>query len=476
MSKRELVIPSNDLLAINENVIEEIRIENEGFEKQYGRKKKFFIITYGCQMNEHDSEKLRASVERMGYQLTFVYEDADLIIVNTCCVRENAELKVYGKIGTFKPLKQKNPNLIIAICGCMMQQQHVVEEIKKKYRHVDVVFGTHNVHNFPSLLKDAYTQKNTVVQVWDIDGEVIEGLDSHRKYELKAYVNIMYGCNNFCTYCIVPYTRGRERSREKEVILAEIRDLVKNGTKEVTLLGQNVNSYGKTLSQPVSFDELLEEVAQVEGLKRIKFMTSHPKDLSRHVLDVMAKYDNVSSYLHLPVQAGSNALLKAMNRNYTRESYMETIRYAKEHIPNLTISTDLIIGFPGETEEDIEMLIDLIKEVRYDSAFTFIYSQRKGTPADEMENQIPEDIKHVRFNKVLEALNEIIIEKNLQLKDEVVEILVENYSEKDQTLMGRTDGNRTVHFKGDESLIGEFVSIKITEPKKFSLYGEIVEV
>lgn len=475
MSKREIIQPVKEVLALNEQVIQELKIENEAYAKQHNRKKKFFIITYGCQMNEHDSEKLTASLERMGYELTFMKEDADLIVVNTCCVRENAELKVYGKIGSFKILKRKNPNLIIAICGCMMQQQHVVDEIKKKYRHVDIVFGTHNVHNFPSLLKDAYTQKNTVVQVWDIDGEVIEGLDSHRKYELKAYVNIMYGCNNFCTYCIVPYTRGRERSREKDVILEEIKDLVQNGTKEVTLLGQNVNSYGKTLKEPVAFAELLEEVAKIPGLRRIKFMTSHPKDLSKSVLDVMANYDNVSSYLHLPVQAGSNTLLKAMNRNYTRESYLETIAYAKSHIPNLTISTDLIIGFPGETDQDIEELIDLIKKVQYDSAFTFIYSQRKGTPADEMENQIPEDIKHERFNKVLNALNEIIIEKNANFKDQVVEILVESYSEKDKTLMGRTDGNRTVHFEGDESLIGEFVKIKITQPKKFSLFGQLLE-
>jgi len=466
---------SQSILANNDSIINQIAEENEAYEIAHGRKKKYLILTYGCQMNEHDSEKLAATIESMGYEVTPFQNDADLILVNTCCVRENAELKVYGKIGAFKALKDKNPNLIIGICGCMMQQDHVVQEIKKKYRHVDMVFGTHNVHNFPGLLNEVLTTKHSVVQVWDIDGEVIENTNSSRKFELKAFVNIMYGCNNFCTYCIVPYTRGRERSREKEAILEEIRDLVESGTKEITLLGQNVNSYGKTLETPVSFANLLKSVAEIEGVKRLKFMTSHPKDLSRDVIDVMASYDNISNYLHLPVQAASDELLKVMNRNYTRASYMEIIDYAKSLMPNLAISTDLIIGFPGETESDVEELLDLIKEVRYDSAFTFIYSKRKGTPADEMENQIDDDIKHERFNRVLETLNEIIYEKNLTFKNETVEILVEGHSKKDGTLIGRTDSNRTVHFKGEESLIGSFVQVKVTEPKKFSLLGELVE-
>lgn len=467
---------SLNILHHNDEVIAKIRQENQNYFQENGKKKQYFIRTYGCQMNEHDSEKLSATIEEMGYVMTPFENQADLIIINTCCVRENAELKVYGKIGTYKTLKEKNPDLVVAICGCMMQQPHVVNEIKRKYRHVDVVFGTHNVHNFPNLLNQAFHEKDTVVQVWDIDGEVIENTSSNRKYDLKAFVNIMYGCNNFCTYCIVPYTRGRERSREKEDILAEIKDLIASGTKEITLLGQNVNSYGKTLDQPVKFSELLAEVAQLPGLKRLRFMTSHPKDIDFGVIDVMAKYDCICNYLHLPVQAGSDRLLKAMNRNYTVEQYLDVIDYAKMKLPGLSISTDLIIGFPGETEDDIEALINFLKLVEYDSAFTFIYSQRKGTPADEMENQIPEDIKHQRFNRVLEVLNEIIIAKNMALKGKTLEVLVDHYNEKDDNYVGRTEGNRTVHFKGSEDLIGTFVNVLITNPKKFSLQGEIVNV
>lgn len=466
---------TQEILKNNDHVISNILEENKAYESKHGKKKKYIIQTYGCQMNEHDSEKLAATIEDMGYEATPFLNDADLILVNTCCVRENAEIKVYGKIGAFKPLKEKNPNLIIGICGCMMQQDHVVTEIKRKYRHVDMVFGTHNVHNFPSLLNEAMTTKHSVVQVWDIDGEVIENTHSARKFELKAFVNIMYGCNNFCTYCIVPYTRGRERSREKEAIIEEIKDLVAKGTKEITLLGQNVNSYGKTLDRPVTFANLLKEVSEIEGVKRLKFMTSHPKDLSKEVIDVMASQDNISKYLHLPVQAGSNGLLKAMNRNYTRESYLDILSYARQLMPDLALSTDIIIGFPGETEEDIEALIDLIKIAKYDSAFTFMFSKRKGTPADEMENQIDDKLKHERFDRVLKEINDIIYAKNLSYKNQVVQVLVEGYSKKDGTLIGRTDGNRTVHFFGDESIIGEFVNVKITDPKKFTLTGELVE-
>lgn len=466
---------SQQILLNNDKIIESIKEDNQIYFDTHDQKKKYMILTYGCQMNEHDSEKLAATIESMGYEVTPFQDNADLILVNTCCVRENAELKVYGKIGTFKTLKEKNPDLIVGICGCMMQQDHVVQEIKKKYRHVDMVFGTHNVHNFPGLLNEVLTTKHSVVQVWDIDGEVIENTQSSRKFELKAFVNIMYGCNNFCTYCIVPYTRGRERSREKAAIIEEIKQLVSDGTKEITLLGQNVNSYGKTLDTPVAFAELLEEVAMIEGVKRLKFMTSHPKDLSRDVIDVMAKHKNISKYLHLPIQAASNDLLKVMNRNYTKEDYMDIIHYARELMPELTISTDLIIGFPGETDDHISELIELIQDVRYDSAFTFIYSKRKGTPADEMTNQIEDSIKHERFNRVLNALNEIIYEKNQSFDGQVVEVLVEGHSKKDGTLTGRTDGNRTVHFHGDEKLIGTFVNVTITQPKKFSLSGELLE-
>jgi len=473
---RQISENSQNILDHNEEIIAKIREENQEFFNKHGRKKKYLIRTYGCQMNEHDSEKLAATIEEMGYEVTPFEKDSDLIIINTCCVRENAELKVYGKVGSYKPLKDKNPNLIIAICGCMMQQPHVVKQIKRKYNHVDLVFGTHNVHNFPALLTQAYYDKHTVVQVWDIDGEVIENTVSNRKYDLKAFVNIMYGCNNFCTYCIVPYTRGRERSREKDDIIAEVKDLVSKGTKEVTLLGQNVNSYGKTLDQPVSFMTLLDEVAQIKGLRRVRFMSSHPKDISKDLIDVIAKHDNICNFLHLPVQAGSDSLLKAMNRNYTVAQYLEIVQYAQSKLKGLALSTDLIVGFPGETEEDVEGLIKLLKTVEYDTAFTFMYSQRKGTPADEMDNQIPEDIKKDRFDRVLGVHNKIVEKKNMSYQDKVVSVLIEQYHQGEDTLVGRTESNRTVHFKGDKDLVGEFALVKVEEAKRYSLVGSLVEV
>lgn len=473
---RQISEESKFILKHNDEYIGKIKDENDAYFLKNNTHKKYFLKTYGCQMNEHDSEKLAAILDDMGYIKTELDTEADLIIVNTCCVRENAELKVFGKVGSYKTLKDINPNLVIAVCGCMMQQPHVVEHIKKKFSHVDLVFGTHNVHNFPSLLCQALEEEKPVFQIWDIDGEVIENTNSNRKYDVKAFVNIMYGCNNFCTYCIVPYTRGRERSREKIDILEEIIDLVAKGTKEITLLGQNVNSYGKTLENPISFSQLLGEVAEIEGVKRLRFMSSHPKDIDFALIDVMAKYDNICNNLHLPIQAGSNTLLKAMNRNYTVEQYLETVNYAKEKLPGLTLTSDLIIGFPGETEEDIDLLLEFIQTVAYDSAFTYIYSQRKGTPADDMENQIDEAVKHVRFDKVLNALNDIIIQKNKALQDHELIVLVEFLNEKENTLVGRTEGNRSVHFKGPIDLVGQFVKVKITQPKKFSLIGDFVEV
>lgn len=473
---RQISDKSKHILDNNEGVVASIREENQRHYLETGRRKKYLIRTYGCQMNEHDSEKLSATIEDMGYILTPFEKDADMIIINTCCVRENAELKVYGKVGSYKKLKDKNPDLIIGVCGCMMQQAHVVTQIKRKYNHVDLVFGTHNVHNFPNLLNQATKQDKTVVQVWDIDGEVIENTVSNRKYELKAFVNIMFGCNNFCTYCIVPYTRGRERSREIKDIINEIKDLVSQGTKEITLLGQNVNSYGKTLDKPVSFSELLDQVAQIEGLHRIKFMSSHPKDIDKSLIDVMAIHDNICNYLHLPVQAGSDALLKAMNRNYTVAQYLETVDYAKEKLEDLAITTDLIIGFPGETEADVKALLSFVDRVQYDAAFTFVYSQRKGTPADEMDNQISEEIKRERFNRVLDRINEIVVEKNTLLLGKDLVVLVEHLNDKGDAYVGRTRGNKSVHFQSDADLIGKFVKVRITHPKRFSLVGNFVEV
>ncbi|WP_026477857.1 tRNA (N6-isopentenyl adenosine(37)-C2)-methylthiotransferase MiaB [Alkaliphilus transvaalensis] len=438
------------------------------------RKKKYIVITYGCQMNEHDSEKLAGMLQNMGYEETNDKKVADIIIFNTCCVRENAELKVYGNIGALKNLKKNNPDMVIAVCGCMMQQPQVVEEIKRKYRHVDLVFGTHNLHKFPELLVNARHTENMLVDVWEQEGEIIEGIPSIRKYGLKSFVNIMFGCNNFCTYCIVPYTRGRERSREVNDIVSEVTDLVANGTKEVTLLGQNVNSYGKTLTEKVTFADLLRELNKVEGLKRIRFMTSHPKDLSDDLINAIADCEKVCEHAHFPFQAGSNKILKEMNRVYTKEQYLEKVEKLKAKVPDISLTTDIIVGFPGETEEDFQHTLDVVKEVRFDSAFTFLYSIRQGTPAANIIEQIDEETKHERFNRLVDQVNEICGEINQSYQDKVVEVLVEGPSKTDpKKLMGRTRQNKLVNFVGDESLIGEIVNVKIIDPKTFSLNGEI---
>jgi tRNA-2-methylthio-N6-dimethylallyladenosine synthase len=438
--------------------------------------KKYIIETWGCQMNEHDSEKLAGMLANMGYLECDDKKDADLIIYNTCCVRENAELKVYGNLGQLKPLKQKNPDMIIGVCGCMMQQAHIVEHIKEKYPFVDLIFGTHNLHNFPVLLANCKQTDNMLVEVWDQEGEIVEGLPSIRKYGLKAFVNIMYGCNNFCTYCIVPYTRGRERSRKPDDIVEEIKNLVDNGTKEVTLLGQNVNSYGKTLEKPIDFADLLYQINGIERLERIRFMTSHPKDVSSKLIKAIAECDKVCEHIHLPVQAGSNRVLKSMNRKYTKEQYLKLVEDIKKAVPNISITTDIIVGFPGETEKDFIDTLDVVEKVKYDNAFTFIYSIRKGTPAAKMEDQIPDDVKHERFNRLLEILHKGVEEQNAKLKDQIVEVLVEGTSKNDDdVLMGRTRTNKVVNFKGSKDLIGEILKVKVTNPKKFSLFGELLE-
>jgi len=438
--------------------------------------KKYVIETWGCQMNEHDSEKLMGMLSDMGYLECDNIEEADLIIFNTCCVRENAELKVYGNLGQLKPLKRRNPDLIIAVCGCMMQQKHVVDHIKNKYPFVDLIFGTHNLHNFPVLLEKAKNSEEVVVEVWENEGELIEGLPVRRKYNIKSFVNIMLGCNNFCTYCIVPYTRGRERSREPEEIIREIKNLVNNGTKEVTLLGQNVNSYGKTLEKKVSFAELLYMINEIEGLERIRFTTSHPKDISLDLIKAIRDCDKVCEHIHLPVQAGSNRILKLMNRNYTKERYLEIVDILRKEVPGISITTDIIVGFPGETEEDFEHTLDVVKKAEFDGAFTFIYSIRKGTPAEKFKDQIPEEVKHDRFNRLINVLNPIVKERNMKYKDKVVEVLVEGESKNNpEVLTGRTRTNRVVNFKGPNKLIGQLVNVKITEPKSFSLFGVLEE-
>ncbi|KJF28848.1 (dimethylallyl)adenosine tRNA methylthiotransferase [Clostridium aceticum] len=459
-----------------QEIIEEISYKNEELYRTTGKQKKVLIVTYGCQMNEHDSEKLLGMLKDMNYVETSEKEEADLIIYNTCCVRENAELKVYGNLGALKPLKKKNSDLTIAVCGCMMQQPKVVEAIKRKYRHVDLVFGTHNLHKFPELLANCKQADNMLVEVWEEEGEIIEGIPSMRKYGVKAFVNIMFGCNNFCTYCIVPYTRGRERSREIKEIVHEVIDLANNGTKEITLLGQNVNSYGKTLENKTEFADLLKELNKVEGIERIRFMTSHPKDLSESLIEAIAQYDKVCEHIHLPFQAGSNHILKEMNRNYTQERYLELVAKLKRAVPDIALTTDIIVGFPGETEEDFMDTLKVVEEVKFHSAFTFLYSVREGTPAAKMETQISEEVKHTRFNKLVETVNQISAEINSSYLNKEVEVLVEGSSKTDASkLMGRTRQNKLVNFSGGEELIGKLVKIRITEPKTFSLNGEIID-
>lgn len=470
MSRQIKLDIDTDIIIENQYYVNEIRKINES-----KIKKKFKIITYGCQMNEHDSEKLMSMLINMGFEETNTTEEADVIIFNTCAVRENAELKVYGNLGRIKHLKETKKDMIVAVCGCMMQQEHIINEIKKKYKFVNIVFGTHNIHNFPKLLRDALYHEKQIIEIWNSEIEIVEGLPYKRKLGIKAFVNIMFGCNNFCTYCIVPYTRGRERSRDKKNILNEIKELVKDGVKEVTLLGQNVNSYGKTLDYKYDFADLLIDISKIDGLLRIRFMTSHPKDISDKLIKVIATNPKVSNYVHLPIQSGSNKILKKMNRKYTRESYLLTIEKLKENIPGICLSTDIIIGFPGETEKDVDETIDIIEKVDFDAAFTFIYSKRVGTPAEKFYDNVTDKTKHLRFEKMLAILNEKISKKNKTRKGNTYEVLVEGKSNiSDEFMFGRTDGNLLVTFKGDESLIGEFVMVKIDKPKNFSLEGKII--
>ena len=444
--------------------------------EEAGRPMTFCVTTFGCQMNARDSEKLRGILLEIGYEEASE-EEADFVIFNTCTVRENANTRVYGRLGQLKSHKKKNPHMKIALCGCMMQEPEVVEKLRTSYRFVDLIFGTHNIYKFAELITAVYEGGRMVIDIWKDTDQIVEDLPSDRKFSFKCGVNIMYGCNNFCTYCIVPYTRGRERSRTVEDIVNEIKELVANGTKEVTLLGQNVDSYGKTLDNPVTFAELLRIVNEIEGLERIRFMTSHPKDISDEVIYAMRDCDKVCEFMHLPVQCGSTRLLKKMNRHYSKEHYLEIIEKAKKEIPDIAFSTDLMIGFPGETEEDLLDTIDVVRKVKYDTAFTFIYSKREGTPAAKMEDQIPEDVKHERFNRVLAVVNEEIAKINESYQDKVVEVLVEGKSKTDDNVLtGRTRQNKLVNFTGgSEDIVGKLVNVKITSPKTFSLQGELVK-
>lgn len=425
-------------------------------------------------MNEEDSEKLSGMLKRMGYENTENRDEASIIIFNTCCVRENAENKVFGNLGALKKQKEKNPDLVIGICGCMMQQKGMADDILKRFPYVNIIFGTHNSYKFPEYLNRVKTEGVQIKEIIDKETEIVEGIPIDRKSDIKGFVTIMYGCNNFCTYCIVPYVRGRERSRKPEDIVNEIKDMVTRGYKEVTLLGQNVNSYGKGLEENITFADLLRKVNEIEGLERIRFMTSHPKDLTLDVVYAIRDCDKVCEQIHLPVQSGSDRILKEMNRHYTKEQYITLAKKIRAEIPDVTFSTDIIVGFPGETEEDFSETLELAKEVRYDAAFTFIYSRRNHTPADKMENQIPDEIKHERFNRLVEIVNTGIAKGNKDAEGKIYEVLVEGYSKNDEAkLTGRTRNGRLVNFEGGEDLIGKLVNVKIIKANSFSLIGEV---
>lgn len=433
--------------------------------------KKYLFRTYGCQMNEHDTEIMEGMLNELGYSPTIREEEADFIIFNTCSVRENADNKVFGEIGRMKNVKRQNPNMLLALCGCMAQQQTVVDRILKSYPQVDMVFGTHNIHRLPELVEQAILSKETIIDVWETEGDIIENLPRARKDGLKAWVTIMYGCNNFCTYCIVPHTRGRERSRSAENIISELRQLKEEGYKEVTLLGQNVNSYGQDLEDPIDFPDLLQQIDEI-GIERIRFMTSHPKDFTDKLIDVIKNGKNICEQVHLPFQAGSDEVLKRMNRKHSKEWYLERIRAIKEAIPNVSLSTDIIVGFPDETEEQFQDTLDIVRQVEFDLAYTFIYSPRTGTPAANLTDSIAMHDKKRRFQELITTQNEISKKKNLAYVGQIVEVLVEGHSKTNQDkLSGRTRTNKVVNFVGDESLIGQFVNIKIEEAKTWSLEG-----
>ncbi len=436
-------------------------------------KKKYKIITYGCQMNVHESEKMAGILRGLGYEETTEDEQADIILFNTCCIRENAENHAFGNIGALKKLKKKKPSLIIAVGGCMTQEKGKTDVLKKKFPFIDVMFGTLNLEELETLIKRKLDGQKRVVEIREKEGEVVEGLEAYRTSYPNAWVNIMYGCNNFCSYCIVPYVRGRERSRKPEYIVAEVEKLVKEGYKEITLLGQNVNSYG-TDGIGTSFAELLDKVASIEGNFRLRFMTSHPKDFNEDVVKVMQKHRKIMRLIHLPVQSGSNAVLAAMNRRYTREKYLAEIDMLRSYFPEAEVTTDIIVGFPGETEEDYLLTEDLVKRVDYASAFTFVYSRREGTKAATMENQIPEDIQKDRIMRLVELVNSLTRKKSEKYLGKTVEILCEDYDEKKGLYMGRDEFGRMGYFTSEQNEVGNFVNLKITKANGISLFGEKV--
>ena len=432
------------------------------------------VVTFGCQMNARDSEKLTGILETIGYTM-IESEKADFVIYNTCTVRENANLRVYGRLGQMKQTKKRNPGMFIALCGCMMQEPEVVEKLKKSYRHVDIIFGTHNIFKFAELIYRRITEQKMVIDIWKDTDQIVEDLPNDRKFPFKTGINIMFGCNNFCSYCIVPYVRGRERSRMPEDIIREIEGAVADGVVEIMLLGQNVNSYGKTLPNPMSFAELLRKICKIEGLERVRFMTSHPKDLSDELIQVMSEEPKICRHLHLPLQSGSTDILTKMNRRYSKEDYLKLVDKIKTACPDISLTTDIIVGFPGETEEDFLETMDVVEKVGYDSAYTFIYSKRTGTPAAVMENQIPEDVVKDRFNRLLQRVQEIAAVTVSRHEGTTQNVLVEEVNHQDPSLItGRMGNNTVVHFKGNAEMIGKIVPVKLLTCKSFYYMGEYV--
>ncbi len=442
--------------------------------KNIGRGKKYFVKTYGCQMNEHDTENIKAILEDMGYTEVDDMEKADLILLNTCAIRENAHNKVFGMIGRIKHLKQEKPNIITGICGCMVQEESIANEIKDKYKWLDIVFGTHNINNLPSILYKSIKNKRLELEVYSIEGDIIENMPTKRDSKYKAWVNIMYGCDKFCTYCIVPYTRGKQRSRRHEDIIEEVRDLVSKGYKEVTLLGQNVNAYGKDLNDNYDMSDLLRDTAET-GIDRVRFVTSHPWDFTDEMIEVIKKYDNIMPYIHLPLQSGSDRILKLMGRRYTKKSYLELFKKLKT-IPNVSITTDIIVGFPLESVDDFNETLDVVNTCKYDSAFTFIFSPREGTPASKMKDDTTLEEKEKRLYKLNELVNKYAKENNMKYLNKTVSVLLEDVSSKnDNMLMGYTDTMKLVNVNAPKEKLGQIVNVKITDVKTWSMDGEIVK-
>ncbi|WP_026512937.1 tRNA (N6-isopentenyl adenosine(37)-C2)-methylthiotransferase MiaB [Butyrivibrio sp. LB2008] len=459
--------------------IEKAKAQVSFMEKEFGRKLKACVVTFGCQMNARDSEKLLATLKLVGYEET-ESEDADFVIYNTCTVRDNADQRVLGRLGQCSNFKKSNPYMKIAICGCMMQEKSAVEKIKKSYRFVDLIFGTHNIYKFAELLYQSLNSDKMIIDIWKETDKIVEDLPVLRKYSFKSGVNIMFGCNNFCTYCIVPYVRGRERSRSPKDIIRECEKLAADGVKEIMLLGQNVNSYGNDFEEgnpdKISFAKLIDEVTKVEGIERVRFMTPHPKDFSDELIDVIANNKKIARHIHLPLQSGNTEILRRMNRKYTKDDFLNLVNKIRTKLPDVAITTDIIVGFPGETKEDVDDTIDVVKKSAFDNAFTFIYSKRTGTPAASFEDQVPEDVVKENFDRLLKVVQDTAKEQSLKYKGQVQEVLVENVNDHDDSLMtGRMSNNTLVHFPGGEDLIGKMVKVKITECHGFYFFGEIAE-